>query len=190
MNISPKQFSVNFCSKHNFKNMNCVHFTPIGAISTDGYGIIVIPYPASADPETLPTWETPVLVPDDDCKLAATFFKACRKPGVSLMEFGTDGIRFQSPDNRWMALKRFIPEPSSFLDFRRVLASGTEVAVSDATLFTNSRFMRATKQLVSCCLRDMAVNVSIMQSASNGIKRFKLSTTDTPPAFAVLCERS
>lgn len=105
------------------------------------------------------------------------------------MEFGTDGLRLQSPDHRWMALKRFIPEPGSILDFRRVLETGTEVAVSDATLFTYSLFMRVTKQLVSCCLRDSAVKVTIMQSASSGVKSLKLSTTDTPPAFAVLLGR-
>lgn len=189
MNISPKQFSVNFCSKQNFKNLNCVHFTPIGAISTDGHGFIVIPYPASADPETIPTWENPVLVPADDCKLAATFFKACRTPGVSSMQFGVDGIRFESADKRWMALKRFIPEPSSILDFRKVLETGNETPVSDSTLFTDSLFLRVTKQLVSCCKRDNGIKVSIVTSISSGGPCFKLATIDTNPAFAVLLAR-
>ena len=189
MNINPKQLSVNFCSKNNFKNLNCVYFTPIGAISTDGHGFIVIPYPASADPETLPTWENPIIVPVEDCELAAKFLRSCKTRGETTMECGLDAIRFEAPDSRFMTIKRVSPEPGSILDFRKIIETGNETPVSDSTLFTDSLFLRVTKQLVSCCLRDSAVKVSIMQADSSGGKRFKLSTTDTPPAFAVLLDR-
>lgn len=187
MNISPKQFSVSFCAKSDYKNMNCVYFTPVGAISSEGHGFIVIPYPVQS--ETIPTWENPVVIPVDDCKLVSKFFKACKTPGPSIMECGPDFLRFESADSRFMTIKRYIPQDGSIIDFRRIIETSNEAIESDETPFTDTLFLRVTKQLISCCERDTAVKVSITKSTCSGGPCFKLSTTDYPQAYAVLLSR-